>query len=175
MQVKANSSNPPQRSEWQGNKLHNPFLRSFLLFALLLTICGEIASAQATRSQHLETAMTLPIEQHDAVYQNYALLEGGRLPQVRIHYATIGTAHRNAAGQIDNAVLLLHWTGASGKAMLSETFQQSLYAPGAPLDASRYFLIMALPLSLATALRPNFLLTAIATLSSCSTNSSQKH
>jgi homoserine O-acetyltransferase len=142
MQVKANSSNPPQRSEWQGNKLHNPFLRSFLLFALLLTICGEIASAQATRSQHLETAMTLPIEQHDAVYQNYALLEGGRLPQVRIHYATIGTAHRNAAGQIDNAVLLLHWTGASGKAMLSETFQQSLYAPGAPLDASRYFLII---------------------------------
>jgi homoserine O-acetyltransferase len=86
--------------------------------------------------------MTLPIEQHDAVYQNYALLEGGRLPQVRIHYATIGTAHRNAAGQIDNAVLLLHWTGASGKAMLSETFQQSLYAPGAPLDASRYFLII---------------------------------
>jgi homoserine O-acetyltransferase len=142
MQVKANSSNPPQRSEWQGNKLHNPFLRSFLLFALLLTICGEIASAQATRSQHLETAMTLPIEQHDAVYQNYALLEGGRLPQVRIHYATIGTAHRNSAGQIDNAVLLLHWTGASGKAMLSETFQQSLYAPGAPLDASRYFLII---------------------------------
>jgi homoserine O-acetyltransferase len=142
MQVKANSSNPPQRSEWQENKLHNPFLRSFLLFALLLTICGEIASAQATRSQHLETAMTLPIEQHDAVYQNYALLEGGRLPQVRIHYATIGTAHRNAAGQIDNAVLLLHWTGASGKAMLSETFQQSLYAPGAPLDASRYFLII---------------------------------
>lgn len=112
-----------------------------LLIVLLLAVC-EIASAQSPSGQHPEAAMSLSITQHDAVYEDYALLEGGHLQQVRIHYATIGTPHHNARGRVDNAVLLLHWTGASGKAMLSGEFQRSLYSPGAPLDAGRYFLII---------------------------------
>jgi hypothetical protein len=35
---------------------------------------------------------------------------------VRIHYATLGTPpHRNAQGDVENAVLVLHWTGADGR------------------------------------------------------------
>jgi homoserine O-acetyltransferase len=112
-----------------------------LLIVVLLVVSG-IATAQAPLGEHPEAAMSPSITQHDAVYEDYALLEGGHLSQVRIHYATIGTAHLNAAGRVDNAVLLLHWTGASGRAMLSEEFQRSLYAPGAPLDAGRYFLVI---------------------------------
>jgi homoserine O-acetyltransferase len=48
---------------------------------------------------------------------------------------------RNEKGEITNAVLLLHWTSASGGALQTPEFATSLYAPGKPLDAAKYFLI----------------------------------
>ena len=62
---------------------------------------------------------------------------------MRIHYATLGSPHRAEDGQIDNAVLVLHWTGASGRALLTPAYMQALFDPGRPLDAARYFLIFA--------------------------------
>jgi homoserine O-acetyltransferase len=54
----------------------------------------------------------------------------------------MGTPHRNTQGDIDNAVLVLHWTGNSGASLLTPEYRQSLYGPGRPLDASRYYLII---------------------------------
>jgi homoserine O-acetyltransferase/O-succinyltransferase len=77
----------------------------------------------------------------DAVFKSYRFRDGEVLPEVRIHYATLGTPHRDGAGHIDNAVLVLHWTGSDGNALLSKNYMGALFAPGKPLDASRYFLI----------------------------------
>jgi homoserine O-acetyltransferase len=63
------------------------------------------------------------------------------LERAKIHYATLGTPHRNAKGEIDNAVLVLHWTGGDSRVLLSPTFTQALFNPGRPLDAKRYYLI----------------------------------
>lgn len=52
-----------------------------------------------------------------------------------------GTPHQNAKGEIDNAVLALHWTGGDSRVLLSPTFTQALFNPGRPLDAKRYYLI----------------------------------
>ena len=80
--------------------------------------------------------------QADAWFENYRFRDGEILPRVRIHYATLGRLHRNAQGQIDNAVLVIHWTGADGNTLLSRNYMPALFAPGRPLDATRYFLIL---------------------------------
>lgn len=65
----------------------------------------------------------------------------GKVASARIHYSTAGTPHRDMQGQIDNAVLMLHWTGASGDALQSRAFADALYAVGRPLDLATHFLV----------------------------------
>jgi homoserine O-acetyltransferase/O-succinyltransferase len=77
----------------------------------------------------------------DASYDGYRLRDGETIEHLRLHYATLGSPHRDAKGEIDNAVLVLHWTGNSGASMLTPEFLKSLFASGAPLDAGRYYLI----------------------------------
>src|SRR6185369_3699043 len=78
----------------------------------------------------------------DYVLRDFRFADGQTLPEVRIHYRTLGTLRRNAAGSARNAVLLLHGTTGSGKAFLSENFAGVLFGPGQLLDASKYFLVM---------------------------------
>jgi homoserine O-acetyltransferase len=88
-------------------------------------------------AQQVSSAAT----QADAWFDNYRFRDGGTLPRLRLHYATLGTPHHNARGDIDNAVLVLHWTGASGATLLGTNFVKALFEPGRPLDARRYYLI----------------------------------
>jgi homoserine O-acetyltransferase len=82
-----------------------------------------------------------PYKSADVTYSNYQFRDREVLPSLRVHYLTLGTPHRDAQGQIDNAVLVLHWTGADSKAVTTRIYTKSLYDPGQPLDANRYFLI----------------------------------
>ncbi len=66
----------------------------------------------------------------------------GQTMDISIHVTTLGTPHRNTAGQIDNAVMVLHGTGGSGKQFFRPQFADELYGPGQPLDISRYFVIL---------------------------------
>jgi homoserine O-acetyltransferase/O-succinyltransferase len=79
--------------------------------------------------------------QGDAWFNNYRFRDGETLPCLRIHYATLGSPHRDGQGRIDNAVIVIHWTGADGNTLLSKNYMEALFAPGRPLDATRYFLI----------------------------------
>jgi homoserine O-acetyltransferase len=108
--------------------------------ALLSLAMGGPAAAQIANSfaQANSPAQT----QADAVYPNYKFRSGETLETLRFHYTTMGTPHRDKDGQIDNAVLVLHWTGGNGRQLMTPTFMKSFYAPGKPLDVSRYFLIL---------------------------------
>jgi homoserine O-acetyltransferase len=79
--------------------------------------------------------------QADAWFTNYKFRDGETLDRLKIHYATLGNPHRNSKGDIDNAVLVLHWTGADSRALLSPIYTKALFDPGRPLDARRYYLI----------------------------------
>ncbi len=68
---------------------------------------------------------------------------GETLPQLKLHYITLGTPHRNAAGHVDNAVLLLHGTGGNAHSLLNPLFSNVLFVPGGVLDIQKYFLILA--------------------------------
>ena len=66
---------------------------------------------------------------------------GETLPELKLHYVTLGTPHRDAAGHVDNAVLLLHGTGGDAHSLFAPQFSLVLFGPGQPLDSSKYFLI----------------------------------
>lgn len=67
---------------------------------------------------------------------------GERLPELKLHYLTLGEAHRNAAGHVDNAILLLHGTGGNAHSLLNPVFSNVLFVPGGILDIQKYFIIL---------------------------------
>jgi homoserine O-acetyltransferase/O-succinyltransferase len=78
----------------------------------------------------------------DFVIKDYRFASGETLPELKIHYTTLGTAKRNAAGEIVNGVLLLHGTSGTGKNWLMPSLADELFGPGQPLDASQYFIVL---------------------------------
>jgi homoserine O-acetyltransferase len=78
----------------------------------------------------------------DIVLKDFRFRDGENLPGLRIHVTTLGSPHRNGAGEIDNAVMVLHGTGGTGKQFLQPQFADELYAPGQPLDIARYYIIL---------------------------------
>ena len=87
-------------------------------------------------------AKTWPTKEGDVVLKGFRFADGESLAQVRIHYTTLGQPHRNAAGEIDNAVMVLHGTGGDGHQFLRPQFADELYGPGQPLDIGKYWIIL---------------------------------
>jgi homoserine O-acetyltransferase len=106
---------------------------SFIAAVIALALQGTPASAPPQPYTPAEA---------DFVASNFEFRSGERLEAVRIHYHTLGRPHRDRRGQIDNAVLLLHGTGGSGRQFLSPQFAGELFGPGQPLDIERYYIIM---------------------------------
>jgi homoserine O-acetyltransferase len=80
--------------------------------------------------------------QADFVIRDFHFRSGETLPQLRIHYRTLGAPRRDAAGRIVNAVLILHGTGGSGAQFIRPQFSGELFGPGQLLDTTRYFIIL---------------------------------
>jgi homoserine O-acetyltransferase len=78
----------------------------------------------------------------DFVVKNFKFRSGETLPELRLHYATLGKPVRNADGRVTNAVLILHGTGGSGNQFLQPIFAGELFGPGQLLDTNRYFIIL---------------------------------
>ena len=64
------------------------------------------------------------------------------MPEVRLHYTTLGKPVKDAGGRTTNAVLVLHGTGGDGRGLLQPIFAGVLFGPGQLLDATRYFIIL---------------------------------
>jgi homoserine O-acetyltransferase len=73
--------------------------------------------------------------EHDFTVRDFRFASGESMPEVRIHYATIGTPGRPA-------VLILHGTGGSLKQFVSDRFAGVLFVPGGVLDATKYFIVI---------------------------------
>src|SRR5688572_10906403 len=78
----------------------------------------------------------------DFVLKDFRFGSGEMLPELRIHYLTVGTAKKDATGAIVNGILLLHGTSGSSSSWLQATLANELFGKGQPLDASKYFLII---------------------------------
>jgi homoserine O-acetyltransferase len=81
------------------------------------------------------------VTEGDFVAHDFKFRSGEQLPQLRLHYRTLGTPVRDAGGHVTNAVLLLHGTGGSGQQFLSPQFADELFGSGQLLDLAHYFII----------------------------------
>ncbi|MGC1417486.1 MAG: alpha/beta fold hydrolase [Candidatus Acidiferrum sp.] len=78
----------------------------------------------------------------DFVIHNFQFHSGESLPELRLHYTTLGKPVRDASGRTTNAVLILHGTGGTGHQFFAPQFAGVLFGPGQLLDASRYYIIL---------------------------------
>ena len=80
--------------------------------------------------------------QGDALLRDFRFAAGGQLPELRIHYTTLGTPRKDARGIVRNAVLILHGTGGSGRGFLSPGYAGELFGPGQLLDSATHYIIL---------------------------------
>jgi homoserine O-acetyltransferase len=116
------------------------------LFLLCAAAGGQTMSLPAGNSSAAPpvqaSAKPWPAVDGTVVLPNFKFGSGETLPQLRLHYLTLGAPHRNAAGHVDNAVLLLHGTGGDAHSLMNPLFSNVLFSPGQPLDIAKYFLIL---------------------------------
>jgi len=100
-----------------------------LLFALLISLAARAADYPAPADGTF-------------VVKDFQFKSGERLPELKLHYYTLGTPQKDASGKVRNAVLILHGTGGTGRQFLTANFGGVLFVPGGLLDASKYFIIL---------------------------------
>ncbi len=74
-------------------------------------------------------------QQADWVAHDFRFHTGEVMPDLRLHYTTVGAS----SGE---PVLIIHGTAGTGDSMLTPAFAGELFGPGQPLDATRYFIIL---------------------------------
>jgi len=105
--------------------------RTWRVFGCAAAIVGgsRLAAAQMPAGQ-------------DFVMHDFHFTSGERLPELRLHYRTFGAVHRDAAGHVTNAVLIMHGTTGAGTQFIRPEFSGELFGPGQLLDTARYFVIL---------------------------------
>jgi homoserine O-acetyltransferase/O-succinyltransferase len=76
------------------------------------------------------------------IIKDYKFASGEMLPELRLHYRTLGSAERNTAGEIVNGVLLLQGNTGTGANWLRPSLADELFKEGQPLDAKQYYIII---------------------------------
>jgi homoserine O-acetyltransferase len=95
----------------------------------------------ALPSAFAQTSIPAPVE-GDVVVKNFRFQSNEVLPELRLHYRTVGKLERDAQGKAKNAVLVMHGTGGSGAQFLRPDFSERLFRAGGVLDATRYFIVL---------------------------------
>jgi len=87
-------------------------------------------------------ANTQPPLEADAVLRNFTFASGEALPEVTLHYKTLGKPVRDSDGYVTNAIMILHGTGGTGQQFFQPQFADELFGPGQVLDSSKYYIIL---------------------------------
>ena len=99
-------------------------------------LATSLLLASATLCAVTAVAAELPAaRESDWIAKDFRFHTGEVLPEVRLHYTTLGAS-------TNEAVLVLHGTTGSGTGMLNPVFGGELFGPGQPLDATKYFIIL---------------------------------
>ena len=78
----------------------------------------------------------------DYVIKDFRFANGESLPELRLHYRTLGKIHKDKNGHVENAVLIMHGTGGAGTQFLQERFAGELFGAGQPLAATKFFIVL---------------------------------
>src|SRR6201997_658601 len=78
----------------------------------------------------------------DYTIRDFKFASGEILPELRLHYRTLGKPQTDAQGKTTNAVLIMHGTTGSGAQFIRPEFAGELFGAGQPLDATKFFIVM---------------------------------
>src|SRR5215470_314619 len=117
----------------KGVTMNIPKSRLIPSVLFILILCG-VSTAQTPN-------YPAPVE-GDYVIKDFKFRSGESLPELRLHYRTIGTPQKDSAGVVRNAVLIMHGTGGTGSQFLSPQFAPVLFSAGKLLDGTKYFIIL---------------------------------
>src|SRR5438552_3413376 len=109
----------------------NPIARTFA-FLLLIIAASDMFVAD----------YPAPTE-GDYIVHDFKFTSGETLPELRLHYRTLGKPEKDAQGKTTNAVLIMHGTTGSGAQFVPRPeFADELFGKGQPLDATKFFIIL---------------------------------
>ena len=108
----------------------NPTIR---IFALLLSILAASFGSSADYPAPSEGDYTI---------RDFKFSSGEILPELRLHYRTLGKLEKNAQGKTTNAVLIMHGTTGSGAQFIRPEFAGELFGKDQPLDATKFFIVL---------------------------------
>src|SRR6184192_1437134 len=106
--------------------MHCPLAAAFFLAAVRFVCAGDYPA---------------PAESDYAIH-DFKFTSGETLPELRIHYRTLGKADKDSQGKTTNAVLIMHGTTGSGAQFIRPEFAGELFGNGQPLDATKYFIVL---------------------------------
>jgi homoserine O-acetyltransferase/O-succinyltransferase len=98
--------------------------------------------ALATLAAAQQQQPVFPGKAGDYVSHDFKFHDGSTLPELKVHYTTVGEPKRDAAGHVNNAVIIMHGTGGTGRPFLGASFAGELFRKGQPLDIEQYFIIL---------------------------------
>ena len=108
----------------------NPILQ---VFVILLSILVARFASGADYPAPTESDFTI----HD-----FKFASGETLPELRLHYRTLGKPEKDAQGKTTNAVLIMHGTTGSGAQFIRPEFAGELFGKDQPLDATKFFIVL---------------------------------
>src|SRR5213080_5563524 len=78
----------------------------------------------------------------DYTIRDFRFTSGETLPELHLHYRTLGKADKDAQGKTTNAVLIMHGTTGSGPQFIRPEFAGELFGKDQPLDATKFFIVL---------------------------------
>src|ERR1700756_1096262 len=83
-----------------------------------------------------------PPTEGDYVIRDFKFASGETLPELKIHYRTLGKIDKDATGKVTNAVLIMHGTTGSGAQFIRQEFAGELFGKDQPLDVTKFFIVL---------------------------------
>jgi Homoserine acetyltransferase len=108
----------------------NPTIRVFAFFLSIFAACFASAADYPA-----------PTEGDYAIH-DFKFASGETLPELRLHYRTLGKPEKDAQGKTTNAVLIMHGTTGSGAQFIRPEFAGELFGKDQPLDATKFFIVL---------------------------------
>ena len=115
-------------------------LSTRILLILIIAVAAYTLAFSQTTPQR-QTNYPAPVE-GDYTITDFKFRSGETLPELKLHYLTIGTPAKDNSGVVRNAVLIMHGTGGTGAQFVSPQFADVLFGPGRLLDSTKYFIIL---------------------------------
>ena len=112
------------------------------LTMVVLLLCGQLCIALPALAQSTVPLSAVPPVEGDYILRNFTFNDGQSLPEVKLHYITMGTPRRDANGRVNNAVLILGGTNRRNSVFLVPPFAGELFNAGQLIDTSEYYVIL---------------------------------